>query len=39
MLNRLISFCIESVLFAFGVVDATKRQLGNAYAARHGDYS
>ena len=36
MLTRLLIVALEGLLFTVRVVDATTRQLGNAYPCRHG---
>ena len=36
MLTRLITVALEALLFSVRLVDATTRQLGNAYNFRHG---
>jgi len=38
MLTRLLIVALEGLLFTVRVVDATQRQLGNAYNYKHGSY-
>ena len=38
MLTRLMIVMLESFLFSVRVIDATSKQLGDAYRCKHGSY-